>query len=147
MLTKNAAMLLVLKLAEFVIQDVKRIKFGQSNLDANRNKTSDLTQKDIDCIQYLGGSVIHTLYRKVRNSKNYATLESQQIESILLSARKDDDSEQNLVREVNRGGLWAITATMQEIFMIAEKTFREITEDKDNNGVLSKIDATDMVSR
>ena len=36
---------------------------------------------------------------------------------------------------------------MQEIFMIAEKTSREITEDKENNGVLSKIDATDMVSR
>ena len=31
--------------------------------------------------------------------------------------------------------------------MIAEETFREITEDKENNGVLSKIDATDMVSR
>ena len=101
MLTKNAAMLLVLKLAEFFVQDVKRIKSGQLNLDANRNKTSNLTQKDIDCIQYLGGYVIHTLYRKVRNSKNYATLESQQMESILLSARKDDDSEQNLVREVH----------------------------------------------
>ena len=102
MLTKNAAMLLVLKLAELMIQDVKKTKFNPIILDSSNVK--ELTQKEIDCLQYLGGYVIHTLYRKVRGHKNWATStkESQQMMSILLSAKKDDTSGQNFVNEVNR---------------------------------------------
>ena len=83
MLTKNAAMLLVLKLAELMIQDVKKTKFNPIILDSSNVK--ELTQKEIDCLQYLGGYVIHTLYRKVRGHKNWATStkESQQMMSFL----------------------------------------------------------------
>ena len=55
---------IVLKLAELMIQDVKKTKSNPIILDSSIGK--ELTQKEIDCLQYLSGYAIHTLYRKVK---------------------------------------------------------------------------------
>lgn len=48
--------------------------------------------------------------------------------AILKAGKLDciDDSKQNLISSLNRGGLWSITEPAQKIFVMAEHYFRQL---------------------
>lgn len=69
--------------------------------------------------------MLHNLYKKhVRTG----TVESQQVMAILKAGKLDyiNDSKQNLISSLNRGGLWSITEPAQKIFVVAEHYFRQL---------------------
>ena len=68
--------------------------------------------------------------KKVKHDKNYSSVENQNILSILDASITNDISNQNLVRSVTCGGLRAVSNQCINIFLIAEKHFRNVTKKK-----------------
>lgn len=69
--------------------------------------------------------MLHNLYKKhVRTG----TVESQQVMAILKAGKLDyiNDSKQNLISSLNRGGLWSIIEPAQKIFVVPEHYFRQL---------------------
>ena len=66
--------------------------------------------------------------KKVKNDKNYSSVENQNILSILDASITKDTSNQKLIRSVTRGGLSAVDNQCTNIFFIAEKHFRNVTK-------------------
>ena len=68
--------------------------------------------------------------------------ENQAIVLILSAAKAQDFSHMKLVDAVDRGGLCKITPESENIFLFAERVFRNNTSEK----LLRKIDTNEMVS-
>ena len=66
--------------------------------------------------------------KKVKNDKNYSSVENQNILSILDASITKDTSNQKLLRSVTRGGLSAVDNQCTNIFFIAEKHFTNVTK-------------------
>ena len=66
--------------------------------------------------------------KKVKNDKNYSSVENQNILSILDASITKDISNQMLVRSVTGGGLSDVNNQCINIFLIAEKHFRNVTK-------------------
>ena len=66
--------------------------------------------------------------KKVKNDKNYSSVENQNILSILDASITKDTSNQKLIRSVTRGDLSAVDNQCANIFFIAEKHFRNVTK-------------------
>ena len=105
---------------------LKMCDYLDNRVSINENDeifTKSLSEKELAGMQYLGGYVLHKLYKKIRNSKNFQADKSQQSASILLACKSDSNPSVKLVSALSRGGLWIINSTIQKIFMIAEKRF------------------------
>lgn len=85
--------------------------------------TKNLSEKEVSALQYLGGYVLHNLYRKCRNSSKYKDNAHQEIMSLLLAGRTDSNPNSKLVEALSRGGLWFIDGNIERIFVITEKYF------------------------
>ena len=56
-------------------------------------------------LQYIADYVLQKLNQKIRNLKNYDSLESQQALSILQATKSSNNPNAKLVNALNRGGL------------------------------------------
>ena len=61
--------------------------------------------------------------KKVKNDKNYSSVENQNILSILDASIKKNISNQKLIGSVTCGGLSAVNNQCLNIFLLAEKHF------------------------
>ncbi|XP_029185391.2 uncharacterized protein LOC114953327 [Acropora millepora] len=89
-LSRNAATLLAMKLADKML--VYCNKFSRESTVKEVNHV--FSDRDISCVQYLGGYVLHNL------QKNHATkqsAESQQAMAILKAGKSETDNAQNLI--------------------------------------------------
>ena len=86
-----------------------------------------LSKRELKSLQYTIGLVVHELYSKFKFSKKFICVYSKQCLSILLSFKIDADGTQTLINAKNRGGLWRVNETVQNIFIECEKIFRSIT--------------------
>ena len=104
----------------------------QPEAEAVSSKTSKyFSEKEIAGLQYLGGYVFSSLYKKLRNSSSWKSDQCQQSLSILKAAKLDKiDASQQLINSVNRGGLWFISTAAQNIFVKTEQHFRKATEEE-----------------
>ena len=66
--------------------------------------------------KYIVGHVVHKLYSKFKFSKNKDCVYSKQCLSILLCCKIDSDDTPTLVNAKDRGGLWRVNETVQNIF-------------------------------
>ena len=73
--------------------------------------------------------MIHKIYKNVRNSKNWKGSTKQEVLSIVAACKCDPEEidNQKLVSALNRGGLWAVSREIQEVFREAELEFRNAT--------------------
>ena len=128
-LSRNAATLLSTKMANSLIA------FNKMEREST-NTTTILNERDIAGLQYLGGYVLHKLYRKHAKAN---TKESQQAMAILKAGKLEESthgaSTQKLITSLNRGGLWSITMPAQRIFVKIEKHFRLLTPNINLQGI------------
>lgn len=129
-LSRNAATLLSTKVADCLIAYRKRSK----NSGNNTPTTTVLSERERAGLQYLGGYVLHNLYKKHART---GIVESQQAMAILKAGKLDciNDSKQKLISSLNRGGLWSITEPAQKIFVMAEHYFRQLTPKVASQGI------------
>ena len=66
--------------------------------------------------------------KNLGNGKNYSSVENQNILSILDENITKDISNQKLIRSATRGGLGAVKNQCINLFLIAEKHFRNMTK-------------------
>ena len=119
-LSRNAATLLAMKLADNMLVYCNKFSRGSTVKEVNHV----FSDRDISCVQYLGGYVLHNLH------KNHATkqsAESQQAMAILKAGKSETNNAQNLISSVTRGGLWFITQPAQKVFCQTELIFREFS--------------------
>ena len=128
-LSRNAATLLSTKIANSLIA------FNKMEREST-NTTTILHERDIAGLQYLGGYVLHKLYRKHAKAN---TKESQQAMAILKAGKLEESTHgattQKLITSLNRGGLWSITMPAQRIFVKIEKHFRLLTPNINLQGI------------
>lgn len=128
-LSRNAATLLSTKIANSLIA------FNKMEREST-NTTTILNERDIAGLQYLGGYVLHKLYRKHAKAN---TKESQQAMAILKAGKLEESTHgattQKLITSLNRGGLWSITMPAQRIFVKIEKHFRLLTPNINLQGI------------
>ncbi|PFX27387.1 hypothetical protein AWC38_SpisGene7885 [Stylophora pistillata] len=129
-LSRNAATLLSTRVANCLIAYCKRSK----NSGDNYPTTTVLSERERAGLQYLGGYVLHNLYKKHART---GTVESQQAMAILKAGKLDsiNDSKQSLISGLNRGGLWSITEPARKIFVVAEHYFHQLTQKVASQGI------------
>ncbi|XP_044168046.1 uncharacterized protein LOC122952057 [Acropora millepora] len=128
-LSRNAATLLSTKIADSLIA------FNKIEREST-NTTTILNERDIAGLQYLGGYVLHKLYRKHTKAN---TKESQQAMAILKAGKLEESTHgattQKLITSLNRGGLWSITMPAQKIFVKIETHFRLLAPNVNLHGI------------
>jgi Fe-S-cluster containining protein len=127
-------------------------KIASFKKDSNCKMTSEhkstasvLNEKEKAALQYLGGYVLFNLHKRIRKSKTWMTNSKQQVLAVLQAGKQINDCEtaQALVDCVNRGGLWKISQTVEQIFTIAEINFKNVTTESEEP--ITKISKTDIV--
>ena len=115
-LTRNAATLLATKVADSMLSycnQSKSVDKSQQSL----TKT-ELSEKENAGLQYIGGYVLHKLYKKYARK---SSPENQQAMAILKAGKLEKDMEsQKLVSCLNWGGLWSITKPAEKTFFHTE---------------------------
>ena len=111
----------------------------------HKSTVNMLNEKEKAALQYLGGYVLCTLHKRIRKSKDWMTNFKQQVLAVLQAGKQSNDCEtaQTLVDCVNRGGLWKINQTVEQIFTIAEINFKIVTTESEEP--ITKISKTDIV--
>ena len=105
-------------------------KSGNENLpDLDKtDKVQDLSENEIHGLCYITGYILHKLFTKIKNSPKWNSGTNQQVISLLLATKTEDNKDHHaLMSKLNRGGLWFINDDMQSIMLIAEKYFRKGT--------------------
>lgn len=121
-LSHNAATLLATKLADGMLSYCNDLK---SVTNKSQSSKTALSEKENTGLQYVGGYVLHKLYKKFARK---SLPENQQAMAILKAGKLEQDTEtQKLVSSLNRGGLWSITQPAQNIFFRTEHYFRQQT--------------------
>ena len=131
-MTGKPATLLSSKVADCLIAYSKRSKNSGDNSDPT---PTVLPERERAGLQYLGGYVLHNLYKKHART---GTVESQQAMAILKAGKLDciiRDSKQNLISSLNRGGPWSITEPAQKIFVMAEHYFHQLAPKVASQGI------------
>lgn len=121
-LTRNAATLLAMKVADSMVVHCKQ----QKHSTISSETLPPLTDKQKAGLQYVAGYVLQNLYKKHYRVNSD---ESQQAMAILKAGKLEisDSQKQKLVSSLNRGGLWAVTLPAQKIFLKTEHYFRQST--------------------
>ena len=97
----------------------------KSVTNKSQSSKTALSEKENAGLQYVGGYVLHKLYKKFARK---SLPENQQAMAILKAGKLEQDTEtQKLVSILNRGGLWSITQPAQNIFFHTEHYFRQQT--------------------
>ena len=109
------------KFCEAIMSEVK-----DKNVDSMIGlNMKNLNEREVCGMHYMAGFVLHKLYLKHRNSKNYKSENNQQIMALLMACKSDTLSQKNakLVNALSRGGLWSVTDKAEKIFLVREKYF------------------------
>jgi len=128
--------LLAKRLGDKILGYFKKPKFGPAI------KPSEISKREMDSLQYLGGYVVKKILKKTKNSKNYRSPESQGIIAALECMITSNVQEHRLIKTINRGGLTALNLYSQNLFKIIEEKYR-IEVSMDN---LRKIDTKKMAA-
>ena len=85
--------------------------------------TKNLSDKEVDSLNYLAGYVLKNLYTKYKklSIKNPECLEAAEL--VLAGKNESEIPNSNLIKALSRGGLWSITTQIQRLFVITEKYF------------------------
>ena len=102
---------------------------GSLSSSSEAEQDISLSERELHGLQYLAGYVVSNLMKKVKNDKNYSSVENQNILSILDASITKDISNQMLVRSVTRGGLGAVNNKCINIFINCGETFRKCNEE------------------
>ena len=105
-------------------------------------KIKNLNDREYCGMQYLAGYVVHKLYLKHRNLKNYKTKTNQQTMTLLKACQLDPAKQihAKLVKALTRGGLWCVHEHVEKIFLISEKYFSIKTDvSKRSIGIFSLV--------
>ena len=86
-----------------------------------------ISEKEIDGLYYLAGYVIQKLLKKVKNSKNFRSVENQAL-IVLLEGAIEKNGTNDLINTLSRGGLITVNEHYLRIFFKAEEEFRNATE-------------------
>ena len=115
-------------------------KFGFWELakEEDENATK-ITEKDVNCIQYLSGYCFGTIFKKIRRKKQWESDISQHYLAIPMKAKLDTPDDQHLLMSRDRGGLWAVCNKAIEIFKMCEKEFLVATKNSCHRIVCEKI--------
>ena len=103
-----------------------------SDINMNTNNgppevISSITEKEINCLQYISGYIVHKLHNKFRFSKSCSNGYNRQCVAILKACKIESDNTQTLVNARDRGGLWRVNKNMQALFLKSECIFRSKT--------------------
>ena len=122
-LSRNAATLLAIKVADSMLAHCKRMK--SSPVNSILSSKTALSEKETASLQYLGGYVLQNLHKKCARK---SSSESQQAMAILKAGKLENGCDsQKLVSSLSRGGLWSITEPAQKVFSRTEHYFRQST--------------------
>lgn len=124
-LPARSSTMLATKVGEKIFNYFQKLS---KNVDTTHSNPSQITDREMDGLQYLSGYVVKNLLKKTKNSANYSSPESQGVIAILENAIEADDSQQRLIHLQNRGGLTAVTGDCLKIFCRTEERFRVETE-------------------
>ncbi|XP_044165407.1 uncharacterized protein LOC122949361 [Acropora millepora] len=123
-LPRNASTLLSTKVADCMLVYCEQLKTSKGT---SLHLQTVLSDRETAGLQYLGGYVLHNLYKKHGTKKSP---ESQQAMSILKAGKLEDGcNSQKVVSNLSRGGLWHITKCSQIIFFRIEHHFRQLSPD------------------
>ena len=82
----------------------------KTEINTSENRKEDLTEnlsdKEKHGLKYIGGYILHKLYRKFMNSEHWKSPTSQQALAFLNVAKSDKIDESPLMSRIDRGGLW-----------------------------------------
>ncbi|XP_012562511.2 uncharacterized protein LOC105847457 [Hydra vulgaris] len=90
-------------------------------------EVEEISPREVDGLKYLSGYVIRNLLKKAKTTKNYKSQYNQAIIALLLQTTKEVSSSEKLINTQNRGGLTAVCEECYQIFLLAEKHFRQET--------------------
>ena len=108
------SMLITSKIAEKLLHYFKVLQHcGEGSLSSSSETEIhiSLSERELHGLQYLAGYVVSNLMKKVKNDKNYSSVENQNVMSILDASITNDISNQKLIRSVTRGSLSAVNNT------------------------------------
>ena len=111
--------IILIKLADFIF-----VKHQGKERKVVEETAHSINDRQLAGLQYLGGYVLHTIYKKIKYSKKIKSKLPQECLDILEAARETNEElvqNSKLVSALSRGGLWCITEKMQHIFVICEK--------------------------
>ncbi|XP_066933779.1 uncharacterized protein [Clytia hemisphaerica] len=100
----------------------------------------ELSEMEKHGLRYIGGYCYKKLYKKMKNSKDWKSLYNQ-MAIAFLEAGRDNDVTDTFLDEINRGGLWKVSTTAEDLFLIVEAIFRRNTSQKG----LRSIDTKDIL--
>ena len=140
-LSPHAATMTIMKCAELLL--VYHKQSSVTNVEEKSKAAQPLSDRDIDSLQYLGGYVLRSIFRKLKKSSKVDSSESQQMIAVLEASRIKVDTKHKLVSTLNRGGLWAAHGDMQEIFVCCETQFRQSV----NSTQVRKIESRPLVEK
>ena len=139
----QSSVLLATRLADKIASFKK--DFDCNMASENKSTASMLNEKEKASLQYLGGYVLFTLHKRIRKSKAWMTSSKQQVLAILQAGRQSNNCETplTLVDCLNRGGLWKVSQTVEQILTVAEIKFKSVTTYCKEP--ITKISKTDIV--
>ena len=135
----SAGTVLARRLCETLLAYVKN---QETRLEIDSIKIKNLNGREYCGMQYLAGYVVHKLYLKHRNLKNYKTKTNQQTMTLLKACQLDPAKQihAKLVTALTRGGLWCVNEHMEKILLISEKHFSIKTDvSKRSIGIFSPV--------
>ena len=108
------------KFGEYLFSYFKR----KNCVEIHKIKTKNLSQREFCAMQYLAGYVLHKLFLKHRNLKEYKSKNNQEAMAILQSCKSNAVvNNAKLIEALNRGGLWTPNTNTEKIFSVCEKYF------------------------
>ena len=113
------------KVANDMLQHLSDVK---EKLTPVMETTFDISNKEIKCLHYLAGFVIHKLYKKFKFSKKEKDpVYNFQCCLILRACQVETDVNETLVNVRDRGGLWRANPKIIDLFVQWELLFRSRT--------------------
>ena len=98
--------------------------FKHPKQPAITENSPELTEKEMDALQYLAGYVIKKFINKAQHGKNYNSSTNQATVRILKNSLVNELDDQKLVKTLSRGGLTAVSLEFQRMFLKTEIAFR-----------------------
>ena len=122
-LSKVSAKLLTSKLAHVLLSERKKTHLKE-NISTDHK---ELSEREADALNYIGGYILHKLYKKLKNSKYYKLDEYQQAMALIKAGQLTEFSGNDLISCLNRGGLWAVKPCITQLLHAVENEFLKST--------------------
>ena len=116
-LPERASKVVCMKFSELVITLLNRKE------TVDQITTKNLTEKEVEGLEYLGGYVIRKLFMKLKTVQNKQESDEQAMQILLAGKAEENLMSSSFVENMSGGGLWIITEDIQKIFIITEKYF------------------------